>query len=163
MIGRRIVVAVFATALFAFSVRAERRRAVVTPDLNAIAIEFVDVASLGGSMTSAQSDAWLDVGTISKLNQRERGIHVRRDIGIRLVRTGPMQFGTARLSARLQSIDGRTEVFLDGRRLSTVPTIIDSHVSVGPVSTHHLDISVPEFSPAGPLSTAVVWEVVSEP
>ena len=160
---RRTTVLLAVVVLCAASVEADRHRAVATPDPNAISVEFVEVPATGGTMTVVQNDAWLDVGRFFKRDLREHGVHVRRDVGLRLLRAGTTQWGTARLTARLQSIDGRTSVRVDGQLLTTTPTLIDARRTIGPLVVHHIDIAVPDSATAGPLATTITWEATTDP
>ncbi|HMC22110.1 MAG TPA: hypothetical protein VKL19_09710 [Thermoanaerobaculia bacterium] len=139
-----------------------RRRAVSPSDPEDVSIEFVEATSGDGSLTMAQNNAWLDVGNVFKTDPRERGIHVRRLIGIRLLKRGGITWGTGRLVARLQTWDGRTSVRLDGRELTTAPTLIDARATIGPVIVHRLEIVVPESGRAGPIDASIVWEVTTD-
>jgi len=156
---------VMIAAIMTFTANAQtaRRRAVVPSDPNEVSIEFVEAPSGDGSLTMARNNAWLDVGNVFKRDPRERGIHVRRLIGIRLVRRGATSWGTGRLVTRLQTWDGRTSVRLDGRELTTAPTLIDARAAIGPVIVHRLEIVVPESGRAGPIDASIVWEVTTDP
>ncbi|HEV8658196.1 MAG TPA: hypothetical protein VGS96_06175 [Thermoanaerobaculia bacterium] len=145
-------------ALLAVPASAQRRRA-VAPGAP-LSIEFVDVGSDEGFLTSTTRDAWLNVGTIAKRDPRSHGARVAKQFGVRVVRPGSVLSGSVRVTARLASWDGRAKVRLDGRPLTITPLLIDSHAVVGSVVVHRLEIEVPESVAPGPLAAPIVWEVV---
>jgi hypothetical protein len=140
---------------------AEKRltRMETAPELS---IAFVDVAPGTGTLTTAGNDGWLDVRQVSyKPGSREPVTRMRRQFGIRILRAGEVSTGTARITARLESWDGRATVRLDGRTLTAVPLLVDAHAAVGGVAVHQLEIDVPVSVPAGPLAAAIAWEVTT--
>jgi hypothetical protein len=141
---------------------AEKRlgRTEIAPELS---IAFVDVAPGTGTLTSAGSEGWLDVRQLShKPGSREPVTRMRRQFGIRVLRAGETSTGTARISARLESWDGRATVRLDGRTLTAAPLLVDAHAAMGGVAVHQLEIEVPVSLPAGPLAAAIAWEVTTD-
>jgi hypothetical protein len=160
---RRRWIAIGTMLLAASALHGQLRRRAVSPVDDTISIEFVDVAAGDGSLTRAQGNAWLDVGTVFKREQREKGIRVRRAIGMRLVRSGGVQYGTARLTAKLQSWDGQSSVRIDGQPLTSAPLLVDSRAPIGPVLTHRMEIVVPETGKPGPIDASIVWEVTTDP
>jgi len=159
---KRSFAVVAALLALASPTHADRRRAVAPMDAGAVSLQFSDVAAGDGSLTAAGNDAWLEIGTISKRDARSRGIHVRREFALRVVRASGVSFGTARVTVRLQTWDGRETVLLDGRALTTAPLLIDPSVVIGATVVHRLDIEVPDSAPAGPINASVVWEVTSD-
>jgi hypothetical protein len=87
---------------------------------------------------------------------------VRRQIGIRIVRSDGTAWGTARVEARLESTDGREKVWIDGQPLTTVPLVVEAHAAVGAVTVHRIEIEVPENVPAGAISASIGWDVTTE-
>jgi hypothetical protein len=141
---------------------AGRRRAVAVPE-NALSITFVDAPSSNSKVTASGTDAWLDLDTVSqRATSRERSIKVRRQFGIRIDRAGAIAAGTAIVTARLESWDGRASVRIDGRPLTAAPFVVNRHAAVGAVTYHTLEIEVPETVPEGPLAAAIAWEVTTE-
>ncbi|HWS71046.1 MAG TPA: hypothetical protein VN605_02985 [Thermoanaerobaculia bacterium] len=140
---------------------AEKRLARV--EAQTLSIAFVDVAPGAGTLTSADNDGWLDVRELShKPGSREQVTRMRRQFGIQIVRAGDITNGTARITARLESWDGRATVRLDGRVLTAVPVDVDAHAAVGSISVHQLEIEVPVSVPAGPLAASISWEVTTD-
>src|ERR1700737_4607296 len=102
---------------------AERRRA-AAPPAAPLSIEFVDVPGAGAILTSAGSDAWVDLKTVShQAGSSGKSIRMRRQFGIRIVRAGGVSWGTAMISARLVSPDGRSSMRIDGQTLSSIPVV----------------------------------------
>lgn len=146
----------------ALPLQANRRRAVAPPEA-ALTIAFVDAPSDGSHLTAAGADAWLDLDTVRKLpTSRERNIRIRRRIGVRIDRAGAVAWGTAIVSARLESWDGRAAIRIDGRPLTTAPLIVNRRAAVGALTFHTIDIEVPESAAEGPLAASIRWEVTSE-
>ncbi|MCU1349391.1 MAG: hypothetical protein JWO56_2421, partial [Acidobacteria bacterium] len=128
-----------------------------------LSIAFVDVAAGPGTLTATANDGWLDVPNVShKPGSREAVTRIRRQFGIRIVHAGEVAIGTARITARLESWDGRATVRLDGRPLTAVPLLVDAHAPVGSVTVHQLEIEVPVSVPAGPLAASIAWEVTTD-
>lgn len=129
----------------------------------ALSISFVDVAPGAGTLTSADNDGWLDVHQLThKPGSHDDVTRMRRQFGIRIVRADAMATGTARITARLESWDGRATVRLDGRVLTAVPVVVDAHAAVGSVVVHRLEIEVPINAPAGPLAASIAWDVTTD-
>jgi hypothetical protein len=87
---------------------------------------------------------------------------VRRRVGIRLVRTNALASGTATINVRLESWDGRATFRIDGKQLSSAPVTIDTHMAVGPVTVHTLEIDIPVSAAEGVLAASMRWEVIVE-
>ncbi len=114
-------------------------------------------------MTAAGSEAWLDLKTVTHAGAAEKRMtRLRRRIGIRLVRTNALASGTATISVRLESWDGRATFRIDGKQLSSAPVTIDTHLAVGPVTVHTLEIEVPISAAEGALAASMRWEAVVE-
>lgn len=149
-------------AFSALSLAAAEKR-VARTETTALAIAFVDVASANGSLTTADNDAWLEVRTLShQPGSHERVTRLRRQVGIRIVGKGEVAAGTARISARLESWDGRATVRIDGRTLTAAPLLVDAHAAIGAVAVHQIEIEVPVSVPAGPLAASIAWEVTTD-
>ncbi|HXH94271.1 MAG TPA: hypothetical protein VNN25_22030 [Thermoanaerobaculia bacterium] len=143
--------------------RAEKRRATAAPPDDSLAIAFIDVDSGDASMTAAGSEAWIDLKTVTHAGvARERMTKMRRRIGIRLERANGLASGTATISVRLESWDGRATFRLDGRQLSSAPVTIDTHLAVGPVTVHTLEIDIPISAAEGALTASMRWEAIVE-
>jgi hypothetical protein len=141
--------------------RAEKRRATAPPPDDSLAIAFIDVDSSDSSMTAAGSEAWLDLKSVTHLGAtNHRVTTLRRRIGIRLVRANGAAFGTATITVRLESWDGRATFRIDGKQLSSMPVTIDLHAAVGPVTVHTLDIDVPVSAAEGALAASIRWEAI---
>jgi hypothetical protein len=138
-----------------------RRRAVVPGNSDVLAVEFVDIHSSEGSMTTTQSEAWLDMGRIAKQDQRQRGVTVRRRFGVRVTRSGGIVYGTARITARLESWDGKARVRLDGRPITATPMLVDASAPIGGTIAHRLEIDVADTARAGPIAASIVWEATT--
>lgn len=143
--------------------RADKRRATAPPADDSVAIAFIDVDSNDAPMTAAGSEAWLDLKTVTHDGATEtRMTRLRRRIGIRLVRTNALASGTATISVRLESWDGRATFRIDGKQLSSAPVTIDTHLAVGPVTVHTLEIEIPISAAEGALAASMRWEAVVE-
>jgi len=141
---------------------AERRRAAAPPD-DSLTITFVESDSNQGSMLPAGSDAWLDLKSVTRMGStKEKSIRTRHRFGVRVVRAGGAAWGTAVLTAMLDSYDGRATYRLDGRPLTTAPLVVDAHAAVGTVVFHTLDVEVPVSVPEGPLAASINWQVTTE-
>jgi hypothetical protein len=128
-----------------------------------LSIAFVDVSAGPGTLTAADNDGWLDVPGLShKPGSHEPVTRVRRQFGIRVLRAGQAGWGTARITARLESWDGRATVRLDGRPLTAAPLVVDAHAAVGSVAVHQLEIEIPVSVPAGSLATSIAWDVTTD-
>src|ERR1700737_1812575 len=89
-------------------VYAARRRATAPPGA-ALSIQFVDVPAAGATLIAAGSDAWVDVKTVSQqAGSTGKSVRVQRQFGIRILRVGEVSWGTAIVTARLDSPDGRS-------------------------------------------------------
>lgn len=114
-------------------------------------------------MTAAGSEAWLDLNVVSHDgNRRERVIRIRKRVGVRVIRAGGTAWGTATISARLDSTDGRAAIRVDGRLLTSESTVIAMRASVGELRFHTVEIEVPLTAAEGPLAAAITWEASSE-
>jgi hypothetical protein len=141
--------------------RAEKRRATAPPSDDSVTIAFIDVDSSDTSMTAAGSEAWLDLKTVTHDGTtRERMTSIRRRIGIRLARTNTLASGTATVSVRLESWDGRATFRIDGKQLSSAAVTIDTHLALGPVTVHTLEIDIPVSAAEGALAASMRWEVI---
>ena len=89
-------------------------------------------------------------------------MRVRRQFGIRILRAGGVSWGTATVTARLNSQDGRTSVRIDGKPVAGMPVVIDARASVGAMTIHTLEIEVPGSVAAGPLAASISWEVTTQ-
>jgi hypothetical protein len=141
--------------------RAEKRRATAPPADDSVTIAFIDADSNDASMTAAGSEAWLDLKTVTHDGAAgERMTKIRRRIGIRLMRANGLASGTATISVRLESWDGRATYRIDGKQLSSEPMMIDTHLAVGPVTVHTLEIDIPISAAEGALAASMRWEVI---
>ena len=141
---------------------AERRHA-VAPPAGPLSIEFVDVTEAGPAFTAAGSDAWVDLSTVSqRASSKEKSVRVRRQFGIRVVRAGAVSSGTAIITARLDSPDGRSSVRIDGQILSGRPVVVNPRAAVGAMTIYTLEIEVSDAAPAGPLAASISWEVTAQ-
>jgi hypothetical protein len=141
---------------------ADRRRAAVPP-AGALSIEFVDVPEQGAPLIAAGSDAWIDVRTVSQqAASGGKSVRVRRRFGIRIVRAGGVSWGTAIVTARLDSPDGRSYVRIDGQLLASTPSIVSARAAVGAVTVHILEIEVADTVAEGPLAASISWEVTTQ-
>lgn len=140
---------------------AERPRA--TPPVGALSIEFVDVPAAGATLVAAGSDAWVDLNTVShRAGSKERSVRIRRQFGIRIVRAGGVSWGTARITARVDSPDGRSSMRIDGQTLSSRRVVVNEHATVGALNIYTLEIEVADSVPAGPLAASIAWEVTAQ-
>jgi hypothetical protein len=128
-----------------------------------LSIEFVDVPSANASLIAAGSDAWVDLKTLSRqAGSNGKSIRVRRQFGFRILRSGGMSSGTAIVTARLDSADGRSQVRIDGQTLTVTPVVVDSRAAVGAMTVHTLEIEVSNSVIAGPLAASISWEVTAQ-
>lgn len=141
---------------------AGRRRSVAPPSI-ALSIEFVDVPAAGATLLTAGSDAWIDLDTVSqKAGSAGKSVRVRRQFGIRIVRAGGVSWGTAVVTAKLDSPDGRSSLRIDGKLLASAPIVVDARAAVGAMTIHTLEIEVPDSVSEGPLSASISWEVTTQ-
>jgi hypothetical protein len=138
---------------------AERKRA-AAPTAGALSIEFVDVPAADARLLAVGSEAWLDLKTVSQqAGSIGKSARVRRQFGIRIIRTAGVSWGTAMVTARLDSSDGRSSMRIDGKPLSSMPVLIEARATVGATTIHTLEIEVPDSVTAGPLAASISWEV----
>ena len=141
---------------------AARRRAAAPPSA-ALSIEFVDVPAAGTTLMAAGSDAWVDLKTVSQqAGSMGKSLRVRRQFGIRILRAGGVSWGTAMVTARLDSPDGRSSLRIDGQALGSTPIVVSSRAAVGALTIHTLEIEVSDSVPAGPLAASISWEVTTQ-
>ncbi len=151
---------VMLVVLLALPASAARMRAVAPVIGNPLSIVFVDAPAADGTFTAVGGDAWLDVKDVAhSTGRREHGTHVQRRFGVRVVRTIGSGSGTATLTARLESSDGRTSMRLDGKPLTEGSTIVDAHAEIGSVVFHTLEIEISDAVAPGAIAAAVAWEV----
>ncbi|MEA2237853.1 MAG: hypothetical protein QOC81_2577 [Thermoanaerobaculia bacterium] len=158
-----LTIVVLALVLAALPLHAQRRRA-TAPSAGALSIEFVDVPEQGAALIAAGSDAWIDVRTISQQagSNGGRSVRVRRRFGIRIVRAGGVLSGTAIVTARLDSPDGRSSVRIDGQPLAATPLVVSARAAVGAVMVHLLEIEVASTVAEGPLAASISWEATTQ-
>lgn len=141
---------------------AARRRAAASP-AGALSIEFVDVPAAGATLIAAGSDAWVELDTVSQqAGSMGKSLRVRRQFGIRIRRAGGVSWGTAAVTARLDSPDGRSAVRIDGQSLGSTPIVVDARAAVGALTIHTLEIEVSDSVAAGPLAASISWEVTTQ-
>ena len=159
----RLFAIVILVALLALPVSAARRRSVAPVISDTLSIVFVDAPEAGSTLTATGGDAWLDVSDVAhQAGSRHRDTRVQRRIGIRLVRASGAASGTATITARLDSSDGRTSMRLDGKPLTEAPIVIDAHAAIGAVAFHTLEILISDAIPPGPIAAAITWEVTAQ-
>lgn len=140
---------------------AGRRRAVAPPS-TALSIEFVDVPVAGATLTAAGSDAWVDLNAVSQqAGSMGKSVRVRRQFGIRVLRAGGVSWGTATVTARLDSPDGRSSLRIDGQALGSAPIVVSLRAAVGAITIHTLEIDVRDSVSPGPLAASISWEVTA--
>lgn len=149
-------------ALVALPAHADRRRAAAVPSA-ALSIQFVDVAAEGPLFMAAGSDAWIDTDAVSKrAGSTGRSTRVRRRFGVRILRAGALSWGTASVTARLDSFDLRSSITIDGQRLGTTAIVVNPRAAVGTMNIHTLEIEVPDSVTEGPLSALIHWEATTQ-
>lgn len=142
---------------------AERRRSAAPPISAALSIEFVDVPAAAAPLMAAGSDAWVDVNAVSRqAGSTGTSVLVRRRFGIRVLRAGSVSWGTAILTARLDSPDGRSSLRIDGLPLTSMPVVVDARAAVGAVTIHTLEIEVAGSVTPGPLAASISWEATAK-
>ncbi len=141
---------------------AARRRA-AEPLPGVLSIEFVDVPATGTTLIAAGSDALVELNTVSqRAGSMGRSVRVLRQFGIRILRKGGVSWGTAMVTARLNSQDGRSTLRIDGKPVAVIPVLVDARASVGVMTIHTLEIEVPGSVAAGPLAASISWEVTTQ-
>src|ERR1700692_2467398 len=141
---------------------AARRRA-AAPLSGALSIEFVDVPTAGTTLIAVGSDAGVQLNTVNQqAGSMGKSVRVRRQFGIRILRTGAVSWGTAIVTARLDSPDGRSSLRIDGKPIAGMPVVVDSRAAVGAMTIHTLEIEVPDSVTAGPLAASISWEVTTQ-
>ena len=162
MMMKRALAVILSSMVALSGAAAERRSTVARPD-DSLTIVFVESDSDQGSMLPAGNDAWLDLKSVTRMGaSKEKSIRMRHRFGVRVVRAGGAAWGTAMITALLDSYDGRASYRLDGRPLTTAPLVVDAHAAVGTVVFHTLDIDVPVSVPEGPLAASINWQVTTE-
>ena len=142
---------------------AAARPAPAAPPDDSLTISFVESGSGDASMIPAGSDAWLDLKSVKRMGaSKEKSIRTRHRFGVRVVRAGGAAWGTATITAMLDSYDGRASYRLDGKRLTNVPLVVDAHAAVGTVVFHTLEVEVPVSVAEGPLAASIIWQVTTE-
>jgi hypothetical protein len=150
------------TALVVWPAHAARHRAVAVPS-PALSIQFVDVATEGAVFMAAGSDAWIDTDAMSKrAGSTGQSMRVRSRFGVRILRAGAMSWGTATVTARLNSPDGRSSITIDGQRLGNMAIVVSPRAAVGTVTIHTIEIEVSDSVAEGPLSASIHWEVTAQ-
>lgn len=140
---------------------AARQRS-AAPAAGALSIEFVDVPAAGTTLIAAGSDAMIELNTVSQqAGSMGKSMRVRRQFGIRILRSGGLSWGTAMVTARLDSPDGRSSLRIDGKPLAGMPVVVDARAAVGAMTIHTLEIEVPGSVAAGPLAASISWEVTT--
>ncbi|MEA2336332.1 MAG: hypothetical protein QOE82_339 [Thermoanaerobaculia bacterium] len=141
---------------------AARRRA-TAPPATVLSIEFVDVPAPGTTLITAGSDAMVELNTVSQqAGSMGKSVHVRRQFGIRIFRKGGLSWGTATVTARLDSPDGRSSVRIDGKLVAGLPVVVDSRAAVGAMTIHTLEIEVRDSVAPGPLAASISWEATTQ-
>lgn len=149
-------------ALVVCPVHAARHRAVAVPS-PALSIQFVPVAAEGPVFMAAGSDAWIETDAVSKrAGAKARSTRVRRRFGVRVLRAGAMSWGTAIVTARLQSADGRSSITIDGQTLGSTAIVVNPRAAVGAMTIHTIEIEVSDSVAEGPLSASIHWEVTTQ-
>ena len=139
------------------------RRRVAAPPTAALSIEFVNVPAAVTTITAIGSDAWVDVNTVSQqAGSTGKSLRVRQQFGIRILRAGGVSWGTAMVTARLASQDGRCSLRIDGQPLAGRPVVVNARASVGAMTIHTLEIEVPDSVAPGPLAASISWEVTAQ-
>jgi hypothetical protein len=130
-----------------------RRTAAVSATREEVTIAFVGVTSGSGP------DAMIDAGTMSHIRSHHRlRTMTTKTFGIQL--SGPGK--TATLRASLESFDGRCTVRIDGIELGTAAKVITARAPLGAVTTHTLQIEVPDSAPEGAFAMSVRWEAITD-
>jgi len=141
---------------------AAHRRAAAPPS-GVLSIEFVDVPSAAAVLFTAGSDAWIDLAAVSQeAGATGRSLRRRRQFAIRIVRSGGLSWGTARLTASRDVSDPRCSLRIDGQALGNAPLVIDARAPVGTVIVHTLEIEVPESAAPGPLNASISWQATTQ-
>jgi hypothetical protein len=157
----KIVVLVLCFAV-SLPLHAARRRVAAVP-ADGLSIEFVNVPSAGVELLAAGSDAWVDVNTVSqRAGSTGTSVRVRRQFAIRILRVGGVSWGTAMVTARLDSTDGRSSLRIDGQALGNTPVVVCSRTTVGAMTIHTLEVEVLDSVAAGPLAASISWEVTAQ-
>jgi hypothetical protein len=159
----RQIALVLLAALLALPVSAGRKRPAAPAVSDALTIVFVDAAATDSTFTSAGGEAWLDMKDVAHhAGSRARGSQVLRRFGVRVVRSGGTSSGSATITARLESSDGRTSMRLDGKPLTEASLLVDAHAAIGAVAFHILEIDVSDAVAPGPIAAAITWEVTAQ-
>jgi len=123
----------------------------------------VHVAAEGPVFTAAGSDAWIETDAVSKrAGSTGRSMRVRRQFGVRILRAGAISWGTATVTARLNSTDGRSSITIDGQTLGSMAIVVNPRAAVGTMTIHTLEIEVSDSVAEGPLSASIYWEVTAQ-
>lgn len=104
-------------------------------------------------------DAAIDVGRVSGTTAKctPRGCIVRRRFRVRVDGRTSARFVTLR--AHVSDDTSVQRVRLDGRLLSSTPTLVDPAVPVGVATAHTLEIEVSSSEPEGLLAQTIEWTV----
>ncbi|MCU1244726.1 MAG: hypothetical protein JWN02_636 [Acidobacteria bacterium] len=139
------------------------RRRTAAPPAAALSIEFVDGWVDGATFVASGSDAWVELNTVSRqAGSMGKPLRIQRPFGIRILRAGGVSWGTAKVTARLDSPDGRSSLRIDGQILGRTPLIVSTHAVVGATTMHLLEIEVGGSVAAGPLAASISWDVTTQ-
>lgn len=139
------------------------RRHAAAPPAGLLSMEFVDVPAAGTTLITAGSDALVELNTVSQqAGSMGRSVRVRRQFGIRILRRGEVSWGAATVTARLNSLDGRSSLRIDGKPVTGMPVVIDSRAAIGAMTIHTLEIEVLDSVAAGPLAASISWEATTQ-
>lgn len=159
----RQIAIVLLAVLLALPASAGRRRAAAPVIDDTLSIVFVDAPAGDGTFTAAGGDAWLDVRDVAHhAGSNARGSRVQRRFGIRVVRTGNSASGTATITARLASSDGRTSMRIDGKPITEAAAVVDAHAVIGAITVHMLEIEISDEVAPGPIAASITWEVIAQ-
>jgi hypothetical protein len=155
-------VAAVAFCIAATPLSAAPRRA-VAPRSAALSMEFVHLPAAEGSLMSTGPDAWVDFNTVGQqAGSLGKTLRVRRQFGLRIHRAGGVASGSARVTARLSTPDGRSSVRVDGQLLGSTPVVVNARAAVGGLTIHTIEIEISDAVPQGPLSASISWEALSQ-
>jgi hypothetical protein len=122
------------------------------PPSPALTLRF---SELEAPLRSAPGQGALDLGTLRAQPSRGRAltITIRKRIGLLL----DGRAAHARVSASLAAEAAQASVAVDGRRLSTIPVLIDAAHRVGTTVAHDIEVTIPAHVPPGPFLAGIVW------
>lgn len=158
---RRLLV-IAGLALFASTVQAGPR---VRVDrlMESLRLVFLDADERAPVRQAFGGDAAIDVGRVTGTSTKctPKSCIVQRRFRLRVEGRSTARFATVRAHLG-EDLTGQ-RVRVDGRLLSTTPTLVDAAAPIGVATTHVIEIEVSSSEPEGLLAHTIEWTVEDLP